>query len=256
MKGYIFCLFFFSVSIAICQDTLKIPLACTMINLVSFGEDNSGVLLYNMHDNENTSAVAGRMMATIKGGIYYELIHNGKRNISFLFGEDSIHIDPNRIYTDTGIWLQLTKNKITDTLAYRLVASWRDTLLQVLNIENRSLVIALHNNTNQNYGFKSYEPDGEYEDEAHAVSKGCIRDKDDFYFVTDLFILNRLSFGQYHVVMQANETMTDDGSLSVYCARFGIPYINVEAQHGHLFRQVTMLVFLYQQLLVRRDRSH
>ena len=199
--------------------------------------------------------MAGRMMSTLRGGVYYELMHNGKRNISFLLGEDSIHIDPNRIYTDTGIWLQLAKNKITDTLAHRLIAAWRDSLLGELDIEHRSLVVALHNNTNQNYGFKSYEPDGEYEDEAHAVSKGCVRDKDDFYFVTNLQILNRLSEGQYHVVMQANDTMTDDGSLSVYCAKFGIPYINVEAQHGHLFRQVAMMVFVYQQILSKRQRS-
>lgn len=222
-----------------------------MVNLVSFGEDSSGVLLYNMHDNENTSALAGRMMAVIEGGSYYELMHNGKRNISFLFGEDSIHIDPNRIYTDTGIWVQLTKNKIMDTLAYQLIAAWRDSLLDVLQIEKRSLVIALHNNTNQYYSFKSYMPDGEYENEAHAVSKGCVRDVDDFYFVTDHMILHDLAVGQYHVVLQANETMTDDGSLSVYCARYGIPYINVEAQHGHLFRQMSMLIFLYQQLLVK-----
>jgi hypothetical protein len=249
MKGYIFCLFFFPAFFGFSQDTLRIPLSGTRIDMVSFGEDSSGVLLYNMHDNENTSAMAGRTLSVLKGGSYYELMHNGKRNISFLFGKDSIHIDPNRIYTDTGIWQQLAKNKITDTLAYRLVASWRDTVLQALQISKRSLVIALHNNTNQYYSFKSYMPDGEYEDEASAVSKGCIRDKDDFYFVTDPDILHYLSFGQYHVVLQANETMTDDGSLSVYCGRYGIPYINVEAQHGHLSRQVCMLGFLYSHLL-------
>ena len=83
------------------------PLSGTMIHLVSFGEDSSSVLLYNMHDNENSSAMAGRILSTNKGGRYYELIHNGKRNISFLIGEDSIHIDPNRIYTDTGMdWVR------------------------------------------------------------------------------------------------------------------------------------------------------
>ena len=151
-------------------------------------------------------------------------MHNGKRNISFLLGEDSIHIDPNRIYTDTGIWLQLQKNKITDTLALPVDSYWRDSLLTVLRIQKRSLVIALHNNTNQNYSFKSYMPGGEYEDEAHAVCKGCIRDKDDFYFVTDHGIsCDQLCVGQYHVVLQANETMTDDGSLSVYCGRLWHP---------------------------------
>jgi len=255
MKGYIFCLLMSSVLPLSSQDTLRMPLSGTIINVVSFGEDSSDVLLYNMHDNENTSALAGRIITTQRNGSYYELMHNGKRNISFLFGEDSIHIDPNRIYTDTGIWLQLSKNKITDTLAHRLIATWRDSLLTVLKINERSLVIALHNNTNQNYSFKSYMPGEEYADEAQAVFKGCIRDKDDFYFVTEYPILDLLCFGQYHVVMQANDTMTDDGSLSVYCGRLGIPYVNVEAQHGHLVRQVNMLLFAYRQLVEKRQHK-
>lgn len=251
MKGFIVCILLMPVSLLARQDTIMLPLCGTMVHVVSFGEDTSGVLLYNMHDNENTSALAGRMLASLRGGIYYELMHNGKRNISFLFGEDSIHIDPNRIYTDTGIWQQLARNKIADSIAHQLIAAWRDTLLGILNIENRSLVIALHNNTNQYYSFRSYLPGEEYAEEAHAVYMGCVRDYDDFYFVTDHAILNRLAPGQYHIVLQAKGTMTDDGSLSVYCANYDIPYINVEAQHGHLSRQVAMLVFLYRQLLGR-----
>ena len=89
-----------------------------------------------------------------------------------------------------------------------------------------------------------------YADEAEAVCKGCVRDKDDFYFVTEYPILDQLCVGQYHAVMQSNSRMTDDGSLSVYCGRLGIPYINVEAQHGHLFRQVNMLLFAYRQMKI------
>lgn len=221
-----------------------------MVNLVAFGKDTSGVLLYNMHDNENTSALAGRILAKEHGGIYYELMHNGKRNISFLFREDSIHIDPNRIYTDTGIKLQLAKNGITDSLAFQLVANWRDALLSALRLEGRSLVIALHNNTEHQYSYKSYKPGGEYEKDAQDVYKGCVRDEDDFYFVTEYRVLDRVRFGQYHAVMQALTTVTDDGSLSVYCGRLSIPYINVEAQHGHLFRQMRMLLFAYRQLVM------
>jgi hypothetical protein len=249
MRGYILCLCFFPGAWLSGQDTIPLPLSGTEVNVLAFGKDLSSTLLYNMHDNENTSALAGRILSKKHGGSYFELMHTGKRNISFLFGEDSIHIDPNRIYTDTGIWLQLAKNKITDTLAYQMIANWRDSLLSILDIQGRSLVIALHNNTNQQYNFRSYMPGEEYADEAQAVFKGCVRDKDDFYFVTDYRILDRLCFGQYHVVMQANDMMTDDGSLSVYCGQLGIPYINVEAQHGHLFRQLRMLLFAYGQLV-------
>ena len=36
-------------------------------------------------------------------------------------------------------------------------------------------------------------------------------------------------------------TPTDDGSLSVYCVANNIPYINIEAQHGHTEKQRAML---------------
>ena len=42
-------------------------------------------------------------------------------------------------------------------------------------------------------------------------------------------------------VLQNNNSMTDDGSLSVLAGRLKIPYVNVEAQHGHLEMQVEML---------------
>ncbi len=255
MKGYFSSLVLVLATCAWSQDTLNLPLIGTPIDVLSFGQDSSGILLYNMHDNENASALAGRVFATYHGGVaYYELMHDGHRNISFLHGADSLHIDPNRIYTDAGIWQQLARNKNNDTLAFQAIALWRDSLLNILQIDRRTLVIALHNNTNQNYGFKSYMPGGEYEAEAEAVYKGCVRDKDDFYFVTQYPILDRLVCGQYHVVIQSWDTLTDDGSLSVYCARLGIPYVNIEAQHGHFWRQLRMLLFAYSQLAPLAER--
>jgi hypothetical protein len=49
--------------------------------------------------------------------------------------------------------------------------------------------------------------------------------------------------------------MTDDGSLSVYCGKLGIPYVNVEAQHGHLVRQLKMLIFAFQELVDNKPRT-
>ena len=231
---------------------ISIPLCGTNIGLTVEGEEDSPVLLYNMHDNENTSAVAGRIISENFGGQYFELVHSGDRNIGFANGEDSIYIDPNRIYTDTGIWLQLAKNNSTDTVLFEYIAEWRDTLLSILKINERALVIALHNNTNQFYSIASYAEGGEYAIDADTTYVGRTRDLDDFYFVTDPLIFEILSTGRYHVVLQANETVTDDGSLSVYCGKLGIPYINVEAQHKHLVRQMKMLIFAFNKLVNSR----
>lgn len=229
-----------------------IPLEDTPITLAMSGDSNASVLLYNMHDNENTSAIAGRLVSSRYGGQYFELLHTGDRNIGFAYGEacDSIFIDPNRIYTDAGIWIQLEKNNSTDTSLFQTIGIWRDSLLSLLRIHERSLVIALHNNTNKFYSVESYIAGGEYEAEADTTYQGKVRDMDDFYFVTDQKIFDMLATGKYHVVLQAEQTLTDDGSLSVYCAQHGIPYINVEAQHDHLVRQIRMLIFAFQKLIL------
>ncbi len=231
------------------QDSLQLPLLGRDVKVYFSGVPQSQVLLYNMHDNENTSATAGRIVSREYGGEYFELMHEGKRLISFAWNEDSIHIDPNRIYTDAGIWAQLEKNKSSDTIAFLAIQSWRNSLLTILDIQHRELVIALHNNTNQHYGYKSYMPGEEFENEAASLHRGSLKDKDDFYFVTDPGIMELLETGKYNVVLQANNTMTDDGSLSVYCAQAGIPYVNVEAQHNRLLRQMKMLIFVFQRLM-------
>ncbi|MDQ3016065.1 MAG: hypothetical protein M3R25_05020 [Bacteroidota bacterium] len=229
----------------------EVPLLGTPITLVMAGDTNSSVLMYNMHDNENTSAMAGRIISSKYSGEYFELLHTGDRNIGFCYAgaADSIFIDPNRIYTDAGIWIQLQKNNNNDTLLFESIGIWRDSVLSLLKIHERSLVIALHNNTNKFYSLASYTAGGEYEAEADSTYHGRIRDLDDFYFVTDQKIFNDLATGKYHVVLQSDDTLTDDGSLSVYCALYGIPYINVEAQHDHLIRQIKMLIFAFQKLV-------
>ena len=49
----------------------------------------------------------------------------------------------------------------------------------------------------------------------------------------------------HNVVLQDNDKVTDDGSLSVLAGRAGIPYINVEAEDGHLQQQVEMIKTVY-----------
>lgn len=55
----------------------QIPLEDTPITLAMSGDTNATVLLYNMHDNENTSAIAGRLVSSKYGGQYFELLHTG-----------------------------------------------------------------------------------------------------------------------------------------------------------------------------------
>jgi hypothetical protein len=42
-------------------------------------------------------------------------------------------------------------------------------------------------------------------------------------------------------MLQDNANVPDDGSMSVYFARQGIPYLNIEANNGHLKEQIEMV---------------
>ena len=44
-----------------------------------------------------------------------------------------------------------------------------------------------------------------------------------------------------NVILQDNEACVNDGSLSVHCGKNNIPYINVEAQKGHLSEQIDLI---------------
>jgi hypothetical protein len=117
-----------------------------------------------------------------------------------------------------------------------------------MQVDSQRLVIALHNNRNDGYSLASYRVDSIYEAEALAIYVGLHHDPDDFYFVTERRIFEILQPNHYHIVLQDNQKMTDDGSLSVYCGIRGIHYVNVEAQHKHGKDQEKMLRVLAERL--------
>lgn len=108
--------------------------------------------------------------------------------------------------------------------------------------------MTLHNNSEGEYSAASYLPEGELALDAAAVHLPPEADPDDFFFVTDPDLFAGLAEEGFTVVLQNNARATDDGSLSVWAARQGIPYVNVEAQHGHRERQIEMLEALLRWL--------
>jgi hypothetical protein len=261
-----------------------------------------------MHDDEHTSVEAAAEVLNGTGGTLFELSHTGERFIEFHLDSTRYAIDPNRIFTDAGVWREMRRafdqdslkqaamlhsihvkwtekaarlwskdddpisksvtNRLiqtldkwripeeippfrltaSDTSAFQSVRSFAQTLISVMELDTRPLVIALHNNKESGYSVSSYRIDSIYAQEAQAIYLGWHPDPDDFYFVTDRRLFEALQPGYYHIVLQDNARMTDDGSLSVYCGQRGIPYVNVEAQHGHAFDQHSMLHFLMERI--------
>ena len=177
-------------------------------------------------------------------GRLVELQHGGKRDITFRLDGGDFAVDPNRIFTAEGVRRTLSRLSRRTAKAERAVEQFAGDLLSIDSIERADVVIALHNNSEGQYSALSYEKGAVYGSDAAAVFIADGTDPDDFFFVTETAVFDALRSRGYNVVRQDNRRVSDDGSLSVYCGRAGVRYINVEAQHGHLEQQVAMLLAL------------
>lgn len=202
----------------------------------------SKFVYFNMHDDENTAVEAVKAIIKKFGGTIIELQNNGKRLINFSLKDERFTFDPNRIFTKVGIEKTLKRNGKYTTVAKTETNKFAVKLRGFL--KNYRLIVAVHNNTDENYSIKSYEKDGEFGDEAKFVNINSDADIDDFFFVTENSFFKFLKEKKQNVALQDNPKASDDGSLSVYCGSRKIPYINVESENGHLWEQTKMLEIL------------
>ncbi|MDX1439970.1 MAG: hypothetical protein R3284_08720 [Rubricoccaceae bacterium] len=205
-----------------------------------------------LHDDENTAVEAGRRFVSEEGGRIVELRAQGNRRVAFSVDGAPYDLDPNRIFTASGV--EATLGSDANVSAASIVRLFGDALLGVYSAGE--FVITLHNNTEGQYSARSYLPGGVFEADAADIHIEEGSDPDDFFFVTDPDLFTALKADDFNVVLQNNEAATDDGSLSVWAAQQGFVYVNVEAQHGHLEEQVAMIESLAFLLRMLEHRHH
>lgn len=205
------------------------------------------VVFVNVHQDEETSVEAATLAIEHFGGYFYHLgSMDGGRNISFGL-EDGLYVfDPNRIFTDLG------RKKTIEELsrAYDWEADLEVSMLARIFIEtilgcNPKLVVAVHNNKGQDYSVETYavlEKSLSSNDAFCHVNESI--NPHNFFFTTERFMFNALRVMGMNVALQNPQVTQDDGSLSIFCALAGIPYVNIEAQKGHLAEQVAMIQVL------------
>jgi len=205
----------------------------------------SDLVFINLHDDENTGVEAGLRLIQEKGGRLIQLEHDGNRLISFVSDANEFKFDPNRMFTDKGARRTLENEGEFSETAFHVVRQFADKVLSICRFNELGLIVTIHNNGNLGYSAESYTSGAIYETDALKVHLGPDADADDFFFVTELSTFNYLIDKGFGVVLQDNEKVTDDGSLSVLAGRRGIPYINVEAEEGHFQSQLKMLREVY-----------
>jgi hypothetical protein len=207
-----------------------------------------GLTLLNVHDDEDTSVQAGIANIREYCGRVIELAHTSERLITFRLGGRKYAFDPNRIFTDAGIAETLKSQSEWSPEAQDEIRSFASAYLNTFSIAREPVIVALHNTMEGPFSVESFLPGCYLGSNAAAVHVSCKRSKFDFFFVTDRGYFEYFKSLDFNVVLQDNKRVTDDGSLSVYCARHGIPYINVEAEVRHLANQVEMLKTLREML--------
>jgi hypothetical protein len=204
--------------------------------------------MINVHDDEDTSVKAGINSVERQGGRVIELVHSGARLIKFKLLGGEYQFDPNRMFSDPGIEATLRKEGAFTPEAQTAVKAFAHAFLEKFGIEREPVIIALHNTVDGLFSVESFAPDGEYGADISDFHITAQRSRFDFFYVTDQVFFDYLRDRDFNVVLQNNMAVKDDGSLSVHCAKLGIPYVNIEAEMTHFEEQMKMVSVVRQMI--------
>ena len=218
--------------ITITEKTIFYDLAGNIvpIKVQQYG-DKSDVVFINLHDDEITSVDAAKRILEVNGGLLIELENNSQRNIRFKLDRYFYKVDPNRIFSKGGIKKSLEQLGITSPKAIDEVEKLGQRIIQLIPEETKC-IIALHNNTPDLFSVTEYAPGNKRSMDSKKVYINAEQDADDFFLTTDNHLYKKLADKGFNAILQDNKNCTEDGSLSVYCGKKNIRYINCETEHG------------------------
>lgn len=195
-----------------------------------------GPAFVSVHSNERGSLALAMDWLATNAGELIALEGGGERRLTLSPGSRSYTIDPNRMFSATGIERDMKKFGFYRPELGSAVSAFAKDWLALAKLEERPAVVALHNNTDgPPLSVATFLPGGGEAGNVVKVSPGNRPgwDSDDFFLVTDPSAYAHFAAAGFPVVLQDNERVQDDGSLSVWCGKRGIPYVNVEVQFGH-----------------------
>jgi len=221
-------------------DTSYILINNFNVNLVKYSYREPNINFLVIHDNEDTGVKAAFEYIHFSGGTIIDPQYGGVRNYKFHYNSAAHQIDPNSIYTEAGIRKGLAKfGTVTEEVVQELLRASR-VILNHYAVGKPEYIFTLHNNTDGNYSIASYLKGFELESTADSLYINFQMDPDDLILVTEPDLFTRLKKENVNVILQSKNA-PDDGSLSVYAMQNGIPYINVEVQHGHTYEHLRLI---------------
>jgi hypothetical protein len=218
----------------------------TLIINHQYIEKDSSVLFLNIHEDEQTSIESIREFNKTKAVNFIFIEHNKTRRITFNIKNKKYSFDPNRIYTRKGRRNTIEPKHIFVSKSKAITKYIANHIIKL--IENYDVIVTLHNNTDVNYSIKSYQPGEDESENTAEVYVNDTWDPDDFIYTTEKIYFDYLKKEGVNVILQKKSGFVNDGSLSIYCGKKNIKYINIEAQKGH-FNEQTKLIFIVDEML-------
>src|SRR5690606_5760989 len=117
----------------------------------------------------NTSVEAAAEVMQRKGGRLTEIRHSGERLIRFSQRERTYEFDPNRMFSPAGRRATLNRYSKADAGAEQILRNFADSVLRLFGAGRVPCIVALHNNTEDDYSAKSYLPGAIYTADARKV---------------------------------------------------------------------------------------
>ena len=216
------------------------------IKIQRYGK-RADIVFINLHDDELTAVEAARRLLEIHGGVLIEIENNSQRNIRFRIGQSFYKVDPNRIFSKEGIKNSLEQLGKTSVRAVDEVEKLGQRVIALIPSEAKCL-IALHNNTPGMFSVTEYAPGNKRSVDSRKVYINAEEDTDDFFLTTDNHLYEKLADKGFNTILQDNKNCTDDGSLSVYCGKKNIRYVNCETEHGKSAQYYDMIKTLVAAL--------
>ena len=236
----------------ITEKTIFYNLAGTTvpIKIKQYGE-RTDIVFINLHDDETTSVDAAKRVLEEYGGLLIEVENNAQRNIRFKLGSHFFTVDPNTIFSEEGIKKSLDQLGRTSGKAVDEVEKLGQRIIQLIPKETTCL-ISLHNNTPDLFSVMEYAAGNKRSVDSKKVYINTEQDADDFFLTTDKNLYEKLADKGFNTILQDNKKCTDDGSLSVYCGRKNIRYVNCETEHGKTEQYYEMIKAIMASLHLRK----
>lgn len=216
--------------------------------------DRNDLVFINLHDDEITSVEATKRILEKEGGLLIEVENDLQRNLRFRLAGKYYSVDPNRIFSGEGIIKSLRERGVVSSKAIEEAGKLANRIIELIPAET-AIIIALHNNGPEMFSAISYSAGNRRSVDAAKVYLDPQQDPDDFFFTTDEELYELLANSRYNTVLQDNKNCIEDGSLSVYCGKRNIRYVNCETEHGKLDQYYQMIRALLDALTASDKKS-